>query len=59
MLQLVLDNALIILRDKTRHPEARLDAMRTARDIERWEAGTATVKISDADRRLIRNPLAL
>ena len=59
MLQLVLDNSLIILRDRTRGPESRLDAMRTARDLLSWDAGTETLKYSEADRSMVSNPLAI
>ena len=59
MLQLVLDNSLIILRDRTRGPESRLDAMRTARDLLSWDAGTETLKYSEADHSMVSNPLAI
>lgn len=57
LLQLLLDDMTTVLTDHERHPEARLLALVTARNIVAWNADTGKLKVTLATRNLVNNPL--
>lgn len=53
----LLADCLSVVKDPERSPDARLFALVLGRNIMHWDAGTGTVEIGSAERKLLENPL--